>query len=904
LFLDFLRRSVPTAYNPHTSTRSALALVPGSRLGGYEILALIGQGGMGEVYRARDARLGRNVAIKVLPDGVAADPERLARFEREAQVLASLNHPNIAHIHGIEDSTGPALVMELVDGPTLADRIAKGPIPLNEVLSIAKQIADALEAAHGQGIIHRDLKPANIKVRPDGTVKVLDFGLAKLVDSDPSINRVHDLSMSPTMPQAGTMAGVILGTAAYMSPEQARGRVVDKRADIWAFGCVVFEALAGTPPFTGDTLTDIVAAVVKNEPDWKLIPASTPRPVVSALRGCLAKDPNERWHDIADVRIEMSRPVVDAIGAAAIAPTSRWRRVLAPVAGLALGVLVTAGVFAYWSRATAAAPTTRLDLDLPAGVELYTGNAPAVAITRDGRRIAFLGILGGIRRIYLRSLDRFDASPLPGTEQAQTMAFSPDGTSLAFMNADRTLKRISLSDGLVTIVAHDGGDPFSGVAWSDDGLLAYGVDGRLVEVPASGGSPELLTTLDAGKHELFHLWPSFIPNGHSLLYSAIRADGAAPTEILGLTKTGRQSLTNGLFPLYASSGHVIFCRDRDLIAAPFNPNTLQIDGTAVRVVADVGVDPSGAPLAAVSPTGALIYAPGQTGSSHVVWVSREGIEQAVTDSSTRFGSPKLAPDGKTIAMQAGGRLWLRDVARNASARLTSDFETTIGSGNSLWAHDGKHLAFRSRRGMRWLDVNGSGASRAIADSKGVGDVPTSLSPDDSTLLFSRQSPETSSDIYAVSLTDGGQPRPIVTTPAFEGGAQFSPDGRWIAYASNESGRFEIYIRAYRGPERRWPVSTTGGSFPMWRRDGKELFYRSGDKMMAISVSSAGDELTLSPPHMLFEQRYTFETSTIANYDVNLDGTRFLMVKDDFGAGRLNVILNWAEELKRLAPARH
>ena len=549
-----------------------------------------------------------------------------------------------------------------------------------------------------------------------------------------------------------------------------------------------------------------------------------------------------------------------------------------------------------------ASPVARLELNMPAGVEMYAGNAPGVAFAPDGRRVAFIGIDGGERRIYVRSLDHFEAARLRGTEQAQSLFFAPDGGAIGFMTADRTVKKVSLSDGLITVIAHNA-DQYSGATWGPDGRITYTTDGRLAQTPSSGGPVTPLTNLDASRHELFHMWPVALPASKGFLFRSVVGDEVKTSQIEALsTATGqRHVLVAGLFPMYSPSGHLIFCRDHDLLAAPFDVQRLALTGPAVRIVSDVGVDFNGAPLASLSPTGSLVYAPGGTGTSSLVWVSRDGVEQRVTDSTRRYQSPRLAPNGRAISVQMGGNLWIHDTVRNTFARATP--EETIGTGFTTWAPDGKHLAFRSREGMRWLEVEGGGRSQPIRGSSSVGDIPNSISPDGKTVVFTRQDAETSGDIYTVSLNDGSPPRPVVKTPAYEGGAQFSPDGRWLAYASNDSGQFQVYLRPYPGPERRVPVSTLGGSFPLWRRDGKELFYRNANKMMGVDVSVSAAELSLSTPRVLFDQRYTFETSTIANYDISLDGKRFLMVKDEFGAGRLNIILNWFEELKRLAPPK-
>jgi serine/threonine protein kinase len=498
-----------------------LALTAGTRLGVYEITASIGEGGMGQVYRATDTTLGRQVAIKLLPDAFASDPERMARFEREAKTLASLNHPNIAAIYGFDKSAGlHALVMELVDGDDLSQRIARGAIPIDEALPIAKQIAEALEAAHEQGIVHRDLKPANIKLRPDGTVKVLDFGLAKALDPAPS----SDLSQSPTIATpAATRMGVIMGTAAYMSPEQARGKTVDKRTDIWAFGCVVYEMLTGKAAFGGETLTDIVAAVVTNEPDWAALPANMPASARALLRRCLQKDLGRRLQHAGDARIEIDEAIAEPAprpqSAHASRPTAPFARVIpwATVALLALALLITQIAS---RRAGSSSPrVVRVELNMPAGVEVATASTPNLSISPDGTRLAFIGGLGGLRRLYVRRFDEFEATPLRGTETVNICFFSPDGGALAFVTTDRVLKKVSLADGLVTTVVV--GADYTAGAWGPDDRITFGRGGTLWQVPATGGPARQLTTLDSGKNERLHAYPTVVAGGKAILFETV-----------------------------------------------------------------------------------------------------------------------------------------------------------------------------------------------------------------------------------------------------------------------------------------------------------------------------------------------------------------------------------------------
>ena len=917
---DALRQEVESLLAQPASTENflgepAVAMAPelmddpaeptltGRRLGVYQILDLLGAGGMGEVYRARDTRLGRDVAVKVLPRLFSADPERLTRFEREARLLASLNHPHIAAIYGVEETSGiHALVLELVEGPTLAERLQRGPLPMGEAMRIARQIADALEAAHERGVVHRDLKPQNIKVKPDGTVKVLDFGLAKAAMAATN----SDASPTSAGPIDATREGAILGTTRYMSPEQSRGHAVDKRTDIWAFGCVFFEMLTGRPSFAGETISDTLAAVLKQEPDWEALPADTRPGIRSLLRRCLRKDPVDRLHDIADARIEIQEAIAEPAVVTSTGPqprAGRWTRVtpwLVAAGSVALAVLVVL----QGSRRTGsfASSVARLDLDLPPGVELVTVYPPAVVLSPDGTRVAFVGVFRGLRQLYTRRLDQFETLPIRGTENANAVFMSPDGRSLGLITADLALKKVSLADGLVTTIEHDA-EFSAGAAWGADDRITFVRAGALWQVSASGGPAKQLTTLDSGKRELLHAWPSIIAQGRILLFASITGSsrGASHIEALSLATGQRRVIVeSGTFPLYAPSGHLVFFRDGALLGAPFDVDRLEVTGPVVRVLENLAVGTTmDAPLAALSNTGSLTYAPSDAGTTRLVWVSREGVEQPITDTPRRYQYPRLSSDGRRTVVAADGDLWIQDVTRATFSRLTS--EQTVGNAFPVWTPDGTRVVFRTLTGMYWTAADGSGHPEAIAGSLS-GDLPCAVSPDGDTLAFMRQNAQASRDIYVLSLHGHSPPRPVVNTAAYEGGAQFSPNGHWMVYASDESGQMQVYVRPFPGPDRRWPVSTQGGTQPLWSRDGKEIFYRVGNRMMVVDLS-AGVDLTLSQPRQVFEQRYVFQNISVANYDVSSNGQRFVMIKDEAGSGRLNVVLNWTEELKRLTASR-
>ena len=782
-----------------------MALTAGTRLGPYEIVSALGAGGMGEVFRARDTRLNRDVAIKVLPDSFANDAERLARFTREAQTLAALNHPNIAHIHGLEESNGiRALVMELVEGQDLSQHIADGPIPIDELLPIASQIAQALEAAHANGIIHRDLKPANIKVRPDGAVKVLDFGLAKL-----AAPTATGIAATAGPSQSLTAAGFILGTAAYMSPEQAKGQPADKRSDAWAYGCVLYEMLTGRRAFEGEVVSETLARVIEREPDFSKLPSRTPPSIVRLLRRALVKDPRMRLPDLAVARIEIQEALSGSATFSAPVPqasNARWSAAVPWVVAALLAATLMAVQLRNVAPVSPSGAVARLEMSL--GVELYANYPPGATLSRDGTRMAFIGVAGGLRQLYVRRLDEFEAVPLRGTENATMGFFSPDGSTVGFISADRLLKRVSLADGLVVTLARDA-DYSAGAVWGADDRITFGRADTIWQVSGSGGEPTQLTTLDDGKGEIFHAWPTLMPGGKTVLFASVTGSSRDATHIEAMSLAdGKRSVIveSGTFPLYAPSGHLIFFRDGALIAAPFDADRLAVTGPSVRVIDNVAVDASaGVPLVALSENGSLLYSPRET--SRIVWVSRQGVEQPISDAPRRYTHPRLAPNGRGIVVQADGDLWIQDTARPTLTRLTS--QATAGNGSQIVTPDGKRVVFRSRTGMRWIDIDGGGQSYAIAGSTSVADIPNSVSPDGKTLAFIRQTSDTSGDIYVLDLHGEAKPRAVLSTPAYEGGAQFSPDGRWIACASDESGQMQVYLRPYPGPDQKKRSVHTG-----------------------------------------------------------------------------------------------
>jgi serine/threonine protein kinase/Tol biopolymer transport system component len=895
-----------------------MAILSGRRLGPYEILSAIGAGGMGEVYRAHDTKLARDVAIKVLPANFVNDPERLSRFQREARMLAALNHTNIATIYGLEQSGGvTGLVMELVPGETLAERVKAGPLSIEEALKIAVQIAEALEAAHEKQIVHRDLKPANVKVTPEGKVKVLDFGLAKAFAGDAAN---EDPSNSPTLSAAATMQGVILGTAAYMSPEQARGKACDKRTDIWAFGCVLYELLTGKQVFHGESTTEILASVLREEPDWRTLPASTPVKIRDLLGRCLQKDLRRRLHDAADARIEieeaLAAPVTSELTTAAPTKGNRAlgrRGVILSVSALLL-VAVATGV-AIWNLKPSPSPqpVTRTVINLPPGQQLAgLENGPAVALSADGTHLAYIATQGGTQQLYIRAMDSFDAKPIPGAEGAVNPFFSPDGQWVGFFVGGK-LKKVSVSGG-AALTLGVAAQPH-GASWGSQGIIAFGhTNGSaLQQVPDAGGTPQPLTRLEKG--EVGHRWPEFLPGGKAVLYAAGTGvtswnDAKVVIESLG-TAEPRILLPVGTQPHYAPSGHLVYAQGGTLMAVPFDTKQLTVTGAAVPVVEGIlQATSSGAAQYSFSTGGSLVYVSGgvQSAQNKLVWVSRNGAEQPLAAPMRPYDSPRLSPDGRRVAVAIADQetqTWLYDIPRETLTRLTFEGNTNA---YPIWTPDGTRITFSSNKdgagptNIFWQLADGSGGLERLSTSEYI-QTPHSWSADGRLLALIEVDPGTGVDIWVLRMGDR-KAQPFLRTPFTEGAARFSPDGRWLAYISDESGRYEIYMQPYPGPGGKWQISTEGGTEPVWNPNGRELFYRSGDKMMAVDIATQPG-FTAGKPRMLFEGQYLPTTTTPPNYDVSADGQRFLMLKSVEQAAsaptQINVVLNWFEDLKRRVP---
>ncbi len=866
----------------------------GQTLAHYRVVEKLGAGGMGEVYLAADTKLGRDVAIKVLPPQFARDPERLARFEREARVLAQLNHPNIAAIYGIEQSGDVHfLVLEYVPGPTLAELIAMGRMDAGKSSQICNLIAQALEAAHEKGFVHRDLKPANIKIAPDDQVKLLDFGLAKAWAEESS----GDPSESPTLSIAATRAGTLLGTAAYMSPEQARGSRLDKRADIWAFGCVLYEMVTGRKAFDGETITDILAAVVGKEPDWAALPAGAPERL---LRRCLEKDPKRRLRDIGDARMLLLEEPQPAPVAMARAPARRWG--IAP----AVAALV-AGVAVWLLKPAPPAPpraVVRLEVVLPSGAALRSGGRSTVAFSPTGKHIVFAGSRAGASQLYLRAIDRAEAQPIAGAEGADMPFFSPDGQWIAFF-ADGKLKKVPITGGPPTVLC-DALAPWGG-SWGPDDRILFNptIGAGLHRVPAAGGKPEIVTIPDLKLGSGAHRWPWVLPGGKAAVFTSDTRGATVQIGLVALDTGKWQALIdNGDHPQYSPSGHLLFMRGDVLMAAPFDLAGLRVTGQTAPVLERVARNATtGTGQFSVSGDGSLVYRAGAAGAGRApVWVNRQGVARPLGDLRRSFREPRLAPDGKRLAVATGlpdADIWVYEMTRGVFNRLT--FEASEDE-SPIWSPDGRRIAFagdRPKRQILWKPADGSGSEEALATLEHHAHL-SSWSRDGKRIAYAQLDPATGWDIWLLPLEGDRKPQPFLRTPFEEVAPAFSPDGRWLAYSSNESGRPEVHVRPVSGEGGKWQISTDGGLEPLWAPNGRELFYRNGDQVLAAPIE-AGPAFQAGKPRLLFAGAYTsgVTESRSRHYDVAPDGREFVMVKEATdGAAQLQVVLNFAEELKR------
>jgi Tol biopolymer transport system component len=855
---------------------------------------------MGEVYRARDGSLKRDIAVKVLPAPSASDAERLARLQREAELLATLNHPNIAAIYGLEDAGGTsALLLELVEGPTLADRLRRGPLAISEALSIACQIADALDAAHDRDIVHRDLKPANIKVRDDGVVKVLDFGLAKAME--PIRPGAVASEILTTMEPGLTRRGTIVGTAPYMSPEQARGHAVDKRTDIWAFGCVLYEMLTGRAAFARPTVTDTLAAVVEQSPNWAGLPPQTPQVVVRLLRRCLEKDLRRRLRDIADARLDLE----DVDGSSVDERSSSRAQTLRLIAAACVLVVGTATA-AFFSLARGDdVPTpdpVRFSLDLQPGEELPldAGLPVPVAMSRDGRSIVYVTRRSSGNRMYLRRSDRADASMIAGTEGGSAPFLSPDGQWLGFVSG-RSIRRVRVEGGTPENLGPV--DTPMSATWCDDGAILFNEWGSgLFRLAADGGTPEPLTSLDEQAEEQLHQSPFCLPGTPAALFSVTRRGRPPAVELVDVPTGRRKYLLEGSSPQYVSSGHLVFVRNGQLLAVPFDLTRQEASGPAVALADEISVTTvQDRGVFAVSLEGALAYVPAVSNLSRLVLVDATGGSRPVVDGQYRFSHPRYSPDGTRLVVgvfsEAGGtELWVHDLERRTRLRLSASGPVS----RPIWSHDGKSITFQQGGSLYSIPADDSAAPEPLLERDASANAlfPLAWSRHGPTLVYSRPAPGTNRDVF--TLSPGGTPTPFLVTPRDERSAMLSPDGPWMVYAALETGREEeVYVERYPGPGDRVVVSVGGGREPVWSPWDDEIFYRSSDgqRMMMVTVRTE-PALTIGRPENLFQGR--FRTGLFwADYDVHPKTREFLMLAvDEPQQPRLTVALNWSSVLRR------
>ena len=909
-----------------------MTLQLGTRLGPYEIQSAIGAGGMGEVYRARDTKLQRDVAIKVLPEALARDTERLARFEREARTLASLNHPNIAQIHGFEESDGiKGLVMELVEGPTLADRIAQGPIPVDEALLIAKQIAEALEAAHEQGIIHRDLKPANVKVRPDGTVKVLDFGLAKALDAAAQVVPDPPTITSPAM----TRAGVLLGSAAYMSPEQVRGVAVDRRADIWAFGCVLFEMLTGRRLFDGATISDTLAEVLRKEIDWQALPSNTPAPARSLLRRCLARDVRSRLRDIGDARLTIEEYLAsptDTDSSVAVPPAARskWRHVV-PWAALIAVATLTAIATRSLSRPDApVAPSLHVTIGLGDGLTMNPVQGATAVISPDGTTLAFVGRKGAKEapQLYVRRLDQLQARALAGTQNASNPFFSPDGQWLGFFTdpvASPKLSIVPISGGAVTALG--GVTSNRGGSWAPDGSIVFTPNGErgttLMRVSRAGGPVQPVTKLEG--REVTHRWPQVLPGGTSVLFTAHSQAGAynqANLVVASLNGDSRKVVHRGGYHgRYLPTGHLAYIHKTTLFVAPFDLAGLEVTGPAAPVLEDVTSDPTTAGAQfAFSNDGALVYTRGQGLNTDVtiLWAEQSGTTRALRSLAGDYANLRFSPDGRWLAMDIGDNwgesaIWILDPARDVMTRLAAGGAV---ASNPTWTPDGKRIAFAAQKGgelvfnMYWQKADGTGGTERLLESK-QRQSPASFHPGGKFLAFHEEAAPGNWDIGLLPI-DGnealgwkvGTPRVILNGPDHEVDPAFSPDGRWLAYVSRESGLPQIYVLSFPELRGRSHVSIEGSFQPTWSPNRSELLYCTLEgRIMVVPYRVLGDTFTPDKAREWSPGLRSQVTVPNRAFALHNDGRRLAVFKGADLPVRDHVVLmlNFFDKVRRVAP---
>ena len=902
-----------------------MTLTTGTRLGPYEILSPIGAGGMGEVYKATDTRLDRTVAIKVLPEHFAESPERKARFEREAKAISQLNHPHICTLYDVGEQDGiDFIVMEYIEGETLAERLKKGALPLDKAIEYGSQIADALDKAHRAGIVHRDLKPANVMLTKSG-VKLLDFGLARLVEGDLG----PETSDAPTQQKDLTQEESIIGTLQYMAPEQLERKPADARTDIFALGLVLFEMVTGKKAFEGNSQASLITAIMSSEPPLpSSVESMSPAGLDYAVTTCLAKDPDDRWQTARDLLRELKRVAGASTPAAEVAPSTPaptpagWHHALPPaLAALALGAIVSG--FAVWAFTRATPPVTRAGIWLPADLELANHPSSPLALSPDGTALVYAATggrtpIGTSSQLYLRVLDQFDARPIPGTEGAHSPFFSPDGQWVGFFTSAE-LKKVSLAGGTPLKIA-DATPNSRGATWGPDDSIVFVPDtGPLMRVSAGGGTPEPLTTLDPDRRETAHRWPSFLPDGKGVLFT-IRLPNTWEIGLVSLETNEVHRLPelgNGVGARYVSTGHLVYAQAGALLAVPFDLARQALTGNPASIFDGVRGAGVGVPYVAVSDTGSLVYAGGDPRSltRTLVWVDREGREEPLGVEPRGYIYPRISPDGTKVALDVRDQendIWIWEFSRQTLTRLTFAPEY---DGDPVWTPDGQQVVFSSGRGgeasynIFLKAADGTGAVEALTDSS-VDHWPHAFSPDGTHLVFSEGARGGDRDLAMLSMKDGREAVRLLATEFRESNAEISPDGRWLAYQSDASGQNEIYVRPFPGvDEGRWQISTGGGSYPLWGPDGRELFYRDGASNVVAVPLRQGPSFQPGTPELVIEGGY-YQSIFGRSYDISPDGERFLMIKSTGGAddataqGRINIIFNWFEELNQRVPTEN
>jgi len=876
-----------------------VTLAAGTRLGPYELGAQIGAGGMGEVYRARDTRLERTVAVKVLPSHLAASAESRQRFEREARTISQLSHPHICALYDVgREGETEYLVMEYLEGETLSDRLLKGALPFEQVLRYGVEIADALDKAHRSGVVHRDLKPGNVMITKSG-VKLLDFGLAKAMAVPGSASGAALTALPTQMGSNLTQEGTILGTFQYMAPEQLEGKEADARTDIFAFGAVLYEMATGRKAFSGGSQASLISSIMGSEPPAiSTVAPMTPPAFDRVVRTCLAKDPDDRWQTAHDVGVQLKWIQEGGSAVGLPAPVAAQRktreRLTWALIGLMLGS-VAAGLVGWallTRRAPAPRPVTRFTVALPVGAFLTGVLGNRLALSPDGRRLAFVGSQGGKQQVYARRLDQFEFAPVPGTDGASQLFFSPDGEWIGFYAAG-SVRKVSVGGGVALPVCS--APTIFGAVWAPDDSIWFGSRQGLMRVSASGGVPEVATKLEKG--EASHRYPQILPGDKAVLFVVSRTTGTGFEIVAQSLETGRRAslIRPGGRPRYVHPGYLIYTSGdgSPLLAVPFDVERLQVKG------APVPVTEGSVSQYDVSRNGTLASLPALSEmTSALAWVDGKGAAQTLSSPAHYFEQPRVSPDGRSIAVanrEGNPDVWVYGLDRGTLVRITFDPDEDE---TPVWTPDGKRVTYRRGDKVLWKPADGSGTEELLATVENNPHLG-SWSPDGRMLAFNAIA-STGEDIFLLSTDVKGPPRPFLQTPFNERGPMFSPDGHWLAYTSDESGRDEVYVQAFPGPGGKWQISTEGGSEPVWARDGKRLFYVSGSRLMGVAVQSE-PTFAAGEPQMIFEGPYWRAHRELGNYDVSPDGRRFLMISGkEMTQTRLHVVLDWFGELERLA----